>query len=435
MNAIVLLTIIFSTCADFLVRDVGALPTAAKLLPEAMTLLVMIYVLFAGINQKFRNVRATYWLLFALIAIVMICGALTSAVQPGPLVNGIRYYLRPMPFFLLPAVIAFTDTQLRQQLSLLAAICLLQLPLAAWQRLSLLAEHRTTGDPVYGTLMISSVMSMFLIGATCITLGLFLRNKISSRLFVLLFFLMLIPTTINETKGTLVLLPIALFVSLMLGSPPERRLKMLAAATGLLVCFVSIYVPAYDYFNTKGADKHRLASLQDYFTDQEVLSDYLTKDAGVGTRKPAGRIDSVSVPVQELSKDPVRLIFGLGIGNASHSNLGNQFTGRYFGLYGRYTETTTAGALILETGVLGLVIVFMLYWLIFQDARVVAKFDNGYHGGIAIGMLGITVLAALAMIYKPTYFFESLSYMYWYFAGTVAAQRMRLTSNWSARAG
>jgi hypothetical protein len=130
----------------------------------------------------------------------------------------------------------------------------------------------------------------------------YLRKRISKLAYFVLASLLLIPTTINETKGTLSLLPLGLFVTFLIGSPRCKRIQL----------------------------------------------------------------------------DPVSLVFGLGIGNASRSSLGEQFTGRYAVRFEPFV-ITSAAAFLLEIVLLGTGLV-LLYWMIFRDALAVARLDNGIRG-------------------------------------------------------
>jgi hypothetical protein len=70
--------------------------------------------------------------------------------------------------------------------------------------------------------------------------------------------------------------------------------------------------------------------------------------------------------------------------------------------------------------------VFVLYWLIFRDSVTVARADDTLTGWIAIGWTGVTALMVVATPYKAMHVYESLSYLFWYFSGLIAARRMRL---------
>jgi len=145
----------------------------------------------------------------------------------------------------------------------------------------------------------------------------------------------------------------------------------------------------------------------------------------VGAKHDTGRIDAIVVPLKRLSNDPVQLAFGLGLGNASHSSLGPQFIGAYFPLYAGFLVSSFS-YFLLEIGIFGTALVFVLYWLIFRDSLAVARSDDSLTGSIALGWSGVALLVAVATPYKAMHVYESLSYLFWYFSGLVAARRMRL---------
>jgi hypothetical protein len=339
--------------------------------------------------------------------------------------GGLRYYLRAMPLFLLPAVLEYDDWQLQRQLKLLFGISLLQLPIAGYQRLLVMRLHHWSGDPVIGTLIISSILSIFLIAGICIMAGLTLKGRLSRFGFVVGFLLLVLPTTINETKGTLFLLPVGLITTLLVGSEPGKRMRIVVGATTLMVLFLAIYIPIYDYFSTR--DNPYPVTIASFFGNEQNVEHYVNQNAELGTRKEAGRLDAITVPLHGLASDPVKLVFGVGIGNASHSSLGGNFNGAYYALFGRYAGISSASTFILEIGLLGLALVFWLYWLIFRDSLFVAANSPGTLGGIALGWTGITIVMAISTFYKATHVFDSLSYLFWYFSGLIAAGRMRIT--------
>jgi len=421
MHYLILAIIIAVTLIDQLTTD-HLLPRTLAFLPEALSVLVVLYVVALGTGQRFRNVRAQYWLVFGAIAVVMVCGAVANAVEPGPLFAGIRYYLRAMPFFFLPAVYEFKDWQIRQQLRLLLVVGLWQLPFAIHQRMIVIRAERFSGDSVVGTLVDSSVLSIYLICAVCILTGLFLRQRVSKITYFALFFYLLAATTINETKGTLILLPIALLTVVLVGAPAGRRLRNALLSITLFIVFLAGFAPVYDYMERNNP---YYTSVEDFFTSQKKVDQYLDTHSGVGTQHQAGRIDAIVMPLARLSADPVQLAFGLGLGNVSHSSLGPQFIGAYYPLYEGFLVSSMS-VFLLEIGVCGTVLVFALYWLILRDSLAVARRDDSLMGWFAIGWCGVTVLVIVGTGYKTLHSYGSLSYLFWYFSGLVAARRMRL---------
>jgi hypothetical protein len=423
MQLLVLAMILSVSVASYL-TEVRLAPGVLKFLPEALSVVAFTSVLLLGPHERFRFLAARYWVVFSSLGAIMICAAIINHVAPGTLIGGMRDYLRAIPFFFIPVVFEFSETQIRTQLRLLLAIALLQLPISLYQRYEVAAHGRWSGDPVTGTLAISSIMSLFLIGATCIAAALTLRGRLRLTFFLVLFLLFIIPTTINETKGTVLLLPVGLVTTLLVGSPRGKRLRLGLSAFALLALFAAVYVPVYDYF--AAANNPYPYTVENFFSDPHMLGRYVDQGTDLGSRKEAGRWDALVVPLQAFASDPVHFLLGVGIGNGSAWGFGTAYIGDYYGLFGRYTTLTSGAAFIVEIGVLGLALVLMLYAIVLRDAYAVAKNEETLVGSIALAWLGITLVMTLATFYKSLHFFESLSYLYWYFSGLVAAERERI---------
>jgi hypothetical protein len=400
----------------------GWIPAVAKYLEEGIALVVALYVVVVGARSQFRNVRAEYWFLFAAIVAVMVCGIVINAVGSGPIFAGLRSYLRAVPLFLLPAVFTIEDKVLKRQLLLLLAISFVQVPTAIYQRMTRWAAGHISGDWVIGTVMNSGILTIFLICVACILTGFYMRKRIKLVPYLGLMLIVLTPTMFNETKATLVLLPIGILTTLIAGARPGQRLSNAFSAFLVLAVFTAIFIPVYDYYV-----KPRWGyGLVDFITMPGRVEGYLEKrGAAIGAVKQVGRVDAVTVPLKEFSSDPPKLAFGLGIGNASDSSLGKQFTGEYFRRYEPFGQSTAA-ILILETGVLGLALVLLLHLMIFRDAKAVAARDQGLYGAFAAGWTGVMAVMMISLFYKNMTPSGSVAFTFWYFAGVVAARRMRL---------
>jgi hypothetical protein len=426
MHALVILTTLTATLGEFLSTSTKA-PGALKLIPEALSLLIAVGVVLLGVRRGFGQVSAKYWAVFGTLLLIIACGLLSNGVGSGPIVAGSRYYLRAIPLFILPAVYPFTDKQLRQQLWVLLGVGLVQVPIACYQRWVVYSQHRFSGDEVYGTMMESGVLSLVLICMVLVLTGLFLHKRIGKTKFVILFFLLLVPTTINETKITVIALPIGLLTTLVAAAPPGRKLRILFGGVALLAAFLAILVPIYDAMNANSPFKQG-RTLEDFFTDQQTMATYMaTQKQGpaLGMKRDVRRGDALQVPLHYMARDPVQLTMGLGMGNATHSNLGESFTGAYNGLFDKFL-ITSATIFLLEIGLFGTALIFLLYWLIYRDTMAVAKNDTSLTGAIAAGWIGVAAIMPMATFYAPIHTYASISYLFWYFSGTVTARRMQL---------
>jgi hypothetical protein len=405
----------------------GWLPSLAKYVVELIGALTLLVVVARGAGNGFRYVRAAYWLAFAALLLSMTCGILANHVEPGPLFAGIRTYLRAMPLFFLAAVAPFTEKQVKQQLWFLLFISLVQLPLAVYQRRATLAYGGITGDQTFGTLMDSGILSIFLIGGISVLMGLYVRKVISIKLAGFLFLLLVIPTTINETKGTLLLLPVAMGTAFILGAEPGARLKNAVAATAFLTVFAAIFIPIYDSLIVV---RPNALTIKEFFMDPHHVESYFsnqsTETGGIPEGQQAGRGDAIVVPLRLISKDPVTTVFGLGPGNASHSSLGPQFTGKYNYRLEPYLITSLS-VLEAELGLLGVFLLLSVYWLIFNDCRVVAASGSPLMSSLALAWAGMTVVMVASLPYKNLIPHASIGFLFWYFSGLIASERMRLS--------
>lgn len=426
MQLMVLALFVVVTCAPY-ASSLGA-PRALAFAPELMSALILAYVLVAGPSRRrFHLVGPKYWLLFGALSAIIIAGIINGGASSGPILSALRFYLRAMPLFFLPAVCDFSEEQLQRQLKLLMYLGLLQLPIAAYQRWVIWSEGRFTGDPVTGTLLDSGVLSIFLICAALIASGLMLRGRLSKRWYVVLLLALLLPTTINETKVTVFYLPIGLFIAFTVGAQPGKRLKAASWTVALLAIFGAIFIPVYSYFETNDPYASR-NSITDLLGNQKYMEKYLNGGVkGVGSTKDKDirRGDALRVPMEYLARDPITLSLGLGLGSVSPSQLGSRFEGQYYELFQDFLLTSFS-YFVLEIGLLGLAALVLLYWFLLRDALVVARSDDTVVGATAVGWTGVVVLMCISLTYAEVHLADSLSYLFWYFSGLIAARRVQL---------
>lgn len=421
MQFFVLLIICTVMLNDFLVRWLN-LPTVLHFVPEALSALVLVYVAAAGTRNRFRLVQSKYWIAFGAFSVIILCGILNNPPGSGPMLSGMRFYLRAIPLFFLAAVLPISEAQLGRQLKLLLGLSLLQLPIAAYQRWTVLSEGRYTGDNVQGTMMDSGILSLFLISVVCVLTGLLMRNRIGKLTYAVLFLLLLLPTTINETKATIVFLPLALLATVLFAARPGKRLRYAGVGVLALAAFGALFVPIYNMMEVHNPFKQE-RDILNFFTNQKQLGRYLSSDVtGVGNVKDVRRGDAVVVPLQFLSTDPARLAFGLGLGSVSPSNFGKNFEGSYFQLFKQFLIMSFV-FFLLEFGLLGLVMIGALFWMVFADTLAVAREDESLFGGLAAGWTGVVAVFGLGIAYTLVHQFTSMTYLYWYFAGIICARR------------
>ncbi|MCI0628872.1 MAG: hypothetical protein L0387_45715 [Acidobacteria bacterium] len=417
MRLVVYIMILSVLLAEYL-TDHFSLPRPIAWLPESVSLFAALIVIVRGIQNRFKDVDARYLIVFGLLLLHITAGVILNHLSPGVVFAGIRTYLKSLPFFFLPLVARVEDRDLKRQLLLIAGICLIQLPIAWDQRMATEARGGYTGDGTTGTLGISSFLSIFLCGAVSVAMAFYLKGKLSLKALIVFLALTLPATMINETKGTLLLLPVALLAPvLFLGQGGESKLKRGALTIVLIGVFIAAFIPVYDHFAKPGL------RILEFLQMEGRVERYLVKDSEIGSEK-SGKIDSLLLPFKASRHDPIQVTFGLGIGNVSPSIFGHGFAGEHFGRYG-HLVLTSISLLLWEVGVLGTALVFCLFYLIFRDT-LFARDSSGSTGALALGWIGVVGVVFIAMFYKTTINSNALSYLFWLYSGVVAAASMRV---------
>ena len=398
-----------------------SLPRPVAWLPEMVSLLAAFIVIVRGIQQRFKDVDAKYFIVFGIMAMHILAGVILNQMSPGVVFSGIRIYLKSLPFFFLPLVVKFEDRDLKWQFLLIAAICLIQFPIAWDQRMATVARGGITGDETSGTLIISSFMSVFLCCAAAVATALYLRGRMSLKILAAFLALTLPATMINETKGTMILLPIALLAPVIYleRKAGTAKVKKTVLTLVLIGAFFAAFIPVYDYF----IQPRWGYGILDFFQREGRVENYLVKDTDLGSEK-AGRIDSLFLPFKAARHDPAQLVFGLGIANVSDSFLGPGFQGDHFGRYGHLVSPTTS-LFLWEIGLFGTALAFFILYMIFRDA-LVARGADGITGDLALGWIAVLGIMFLAWFYKKTVGSDALSYLFWFYSGVVAAASIRI---------
>jgi hypothetical protein len=370
--------------------------------------------------------RYVTFLIVLLVTIVV--GFIVQDVPTGAMVAGIRAHLKFIPFFLLPLVFRFSPKQLHAQFAVILMFLLLQMPLALYQRFIEYADTMQTGDPVRGTATTSSALSMLMMCGIVAVVSLYLRRKLRLGAVLLAIGALFLPTTLNETKATLLLLPIAFIVPALWmpkGHGTARRfLPIVAIGGAAMIAFIAVY----DYLIQYSTTGQPIAQ----FVGETSFLRYLYSGAAEQGANYIGRFDSLQFAVQGIGSDPLTATFGLGAGNVSTSFL-RQFDGEYAAYYDRYgVGMTQVSSLLWQLGFAGLITYMFLYYFVLNDARMLARGD-GSTALLGQIWVGVTVIMIFALIYKSIFSMNEIGYPFWFYSGVVAARAVEARRYRSAR--
>ena len=418
---------------EYLKTHVGGVARYAGYLPDVLSVALLVVVGMRAVAGRYVAARPIYAVLFLVFAASVSVSLVLNGVESAPALSGMRTYFKYLPVFLIPAVIKITPDMLETQLKVLLGVLLVQFPMVIYQRF-LVYGSVSSGDGVTGTVAISSELSILMLSGIALLTGAFWAGRVGRGTYWLLLIVLFLPTTLNETKGTLVLLPIALAIPMILSSGAGvSGLRRVFLASAFVAALVGLFVPIYNtmYPGSGGVVKFLFTPdkvvhyLSDHRMDPAVIADRVLEGrpinpAWLDSKYKAQRLDSISTPLKSLVNHPYRLAFGLGIGNVS----GATIPGRYSDLGEVGAGQTALGQLLWETGVIGVVLVVGFMAAVFVDAKKLAT-APGLVGGVAAGWAGVVLLFVVALPYKNVMVFDVLGYLFWYFSGVVVAARVR----------
>ena len=222
------------------------------------------------------------------------------------------------------------------------------------------------------------------------------------------------------------MLPACIILTMLVSAPKGKRLRMVGGSILLLGVAGMLFVPIYDYLGKQNVSTKDASSITDMFTKKDYFDKYLNQETKPGDTKEVGRVDAFTVPLAVIKDNPVWFAFGVGLGNAAVSNLGTQYSGAHSPLLGKYASGgSSAGAIVLEIGVFGLLCVFGLHWLIYKDSMHLVRTSDDLLGTIAIAWPAVVLLVSVSFFYFTPITTESIPYLFWYFSGLLAAHRTR----------
>jgi len=423
MQRLVYILILAILLVEFLMKAIQPLARMGSLIPDLLSVVASLMIIGWFGYSKLINIHPKYILLLVVFLVHFTAGTIINEVSPGAIVAGMRNYLKFIPFFLLPAVYCFSDDEMRRQLWLIMMLALLQFPIVLFQRFVSQAGV-ATGDYITGTLNISSELSLFLIACIALWFSFYLKKRITKPIFLLGIAALFLPTTLNETKGTLILLPIALAIPAVLVAKMEGRLSSLLPMGLIGILLVSVFVGLYS-FSKGGKD----ASVVDYFAKGRFVEELYRGAEGKSefdSEEVVGRVDSYVLAASTLSETPLYLLMGLGAGNvaqAFHPLLAGKYTDE---LEHMQPKRTALAILLWELGLIGMMLILLGCWLVYLDCRQVRKRDD-FSGVFAVGWSAIVVLYVVSLTYKNVLIWNVVGYFFFYFSGYVAASRVAET--------
>jgi len=417
MNKLLYLLFLSVFFLDYFHYSLGITPRFTTWFPEVFAVLTCLIVAVQLAFKKAVFINIKYIILILLFLAIMLIGIALNTVSAGPIFIGMRVYLKHLPFFLLPAVYDFSDEQFKKQLLFILPLLILQCPLAVYQRLF---QYRwsLTGDVITGTLRLSGTLSIVMLCSIAVVFALYLKKKIGFKFFLITACCLFLPTTLNETKVTLFLLPVALVLPVFFcqGEAVSTKLKSLFTMALICVLFFSAFIPIYDHFMKPRSE----LGILDFLRLEREGRGYLYYGSEGEPGEKVGRFDTILLSYRDLSKDFGALTFGLGMGNVMDAHF-QSFGGSIFKNL-RYVQRAPAlPSLFWELGLSGVVVYIAFFFFLFRDALLLRKSDDIF-GSFGLGWSAVIAIMGISLVYNNFMRLNILNFMFWYFSGVVAAK-------------
>ena len=450
---------------DYLSLALGLIPRQFTWLPEVISLGILFYIFIRLFREKklIPIISQTQLVIFFIVLTVL--GLIINRVALPVALAGIRNNLKYLPLFFLPFFFRFDKDFMRKFLLFLFVLALLQLPAAVIQRI---VYATLWGDVVGGTLGAHStgILAVFLTLSLACWSFYFLKARLKTGLYILGFFILLTPLGLNETKISFFLIPVA-FTGVFLFSPDKKRLakKMLV----VFLCFAVgiVFIGSlYNYMYTwKEEDvtswvQEREARMKTRIEKQTEMTgkEELDKEEepeesqkqGVTERRPSryrileylqpqrirnilydrkrrqsgtlNRIPQVVFAFDNIKKDTVHLLFGVGAGNASDSFF-TLAQGKYYQKHGDMDiGNNLLSRMLWEYGLIGTTLFFFIFVFLFFKIWRLRKGD-GIIGTAASGYLVLIAIFFITSIYFNTMLMNLFGYLFWFLGGYMLAYR------------
>lgn len=404
---------------DWISFKLSALPRIATWLPEILSLMTVVLVVMLFATRKHVTLKGKYLIFFSLFLLFILGGIIVNKVPSGVVLAGLRSNLKYLPFFFLPIVYAFSDEQIRRQIKFLLVLSLIQCPVTIYQRFIKYAGVGT-GDVVGGTLgqSTSGVLSVYLACTISLVVAFYLKGHIKRSMMIILVGLLFLPTTLNETKVSLLVIPFALISPALFLPGQMNKIKRILPVMAVCMVLMVVFVKVYDHIRVSQGG----LTLGE-FLERGEAEEYLYRGEKLRQEKGISRFDSIEVAVDQLSKTG-NLLLGVGLGNASPS-FSDKLTGEYYKKYWQLQPgMTNLSYLLWEQGLVGVLLFIFFFGLVLQDSIYLST-RNDIAGAISLGWISVVMIISGSFVYFCTFGHNIFAYLFWYFSGYIAAQRYR----------
>lgn len=359
-------------------------------------------ILYEGLGKSWQRGRmpAFAWVAVAFILYASVSVA-WSELSPRDTMGGIKRYLQFWGLMTALVMIPFSEGFIRRLLWVVVAMSVLQFPLAIYQRIWLVpALPFHTLDTVVGTLELSptgrgsaGVLGLWQVAVLAALVALYREKLISGFTTTVLLGATFVPILVGDVNVMFLWLPMVL-AAVYWDQLRERPVMFLTAGAGLIAVLV-VFGAFYLVFQQ--AAPGQTATIEERLRD---LESYNLGDRGYGSHSDLNRLSSIKYWAQHHGlHDPVGTMFGHGLGSSFTS--GEQMSELMVRHGGRTLDLVSAGALLWDLGVVGLLLLSAVFAMATLTAlRLCRVAAPGFDRALARSSLASMLLLCTMLIYN-----------------------------------
>lgn len=368
--------------------------------------------LFLKILQKRpipkTSIDRTVLLLFAVITVSF----LLNRPPLGPAVKSVVLHTSFFLLFYTLAHSSIKESILRRLLYAVLVVALIQVLASFVQYFFIFTDmppgfrHDKSGG-LFGW-SAGTVNAVFMVYTFSVIVG-FIKVYGTRLSHLFLIFLLIVPIVLADAKAGLIFFVLTGVFLLAItprfrGRLLQRDIAQLQGLVVFLVLVISIIA---------GRDLR-------FLTNPEAV---INRAYGLGGAR-LGRLGTVELAHERISRNPVTLIFGQGPGQLTHTRVGAMGGATHSDFMDEFGDEARAQHsflhITLDLGYGGLILFLFLHYKLFMVSSTVFRgVDDKFWKAIALGFAGIVFTSAYSIVYTQTWIKPALVFPFWLMAGSL----------------
>jgi len=372
---------------------------------DSILLVLAVKLFFELVRQKKDIFKDKENILIFVLLFLGVFSALVERVPQIVVVCGLRNYFKFIPLFFAMKYLSPGKKFVKKVFLFLIFIAIINIPLSVFQFLFYHDFDYVGGIFGVGGSAVLTVFQLLIIGYVLLLSkhGIIKRGQA-----LFLSATLLSPIFINHTKISFFLLPL-----LLLYVYRDYIFRKIMHSISISLSAVVVFCFLISAYSTITED-FSLKEMLSY----DYLYTYLYEMPYFSNPKSLNRVSAITFAYKNISKQPHTLLLGVGIGNASLSQLPGGMGSYYRKYFDLKIDFITLSRMLWEYGVVGSFLFFLL--IVFLWRRAVFRIKNThdlYLRSIAETFTLLVMFLAITFVYNLSFHTDQLGGLFWLLGG------------------